>query len=303
MNAQIGKNVNHKFSLHNLSNRNGQHLTDFTLENRLTCLNTNFQKSEGKLWTYTHTNNTKAQIDYVFINKKWNDSALNCEAYSSFEGVSSNHQIVMAKIQLSPRRNMTWITTTVHYDWSLFNNRDIRDKYALTQRNKFNAQKEKTEIHTPNDEYENFVNAHLEAAVGCIPTKQRAKLRVPWETFAVRKKHADMKTAKYNRKKPINTNALKLKKAQNELANIYLKEQTEYIQNQIDKIKDLIEDRQSRITWQTAKWAQGRALRKVNWKLPAKKNKYNYGNNILRIFLETLWKLNMNQSWEIFVNN
>ena len=63
MNAQIGKNVNHKFSLHNSSNRNGQHLTDFTLENRLTCLNTNFQKRVGKLWTYTYANNTKAQID------------------------------------------------------------------------------------------------------------------------------------------------------------------------------------------------------------------------------------------------
>ncbi len=37
-------------------------------------------------------------------------------------------------------------------------------------------------------------------------------------------------------KNPTNTNALKLKKAQNELASIYLKEQTEYIQNQIDKI-------------------------------------------------------------------
>ena len=29
MNAQIGKNRNHKYSLHNSSNRNGQHLTDF----------------------------------------------------------------------------------------------------------------------------------------------------------------------------------------------------------------------------------------------------------------------------------
>ena len=89
MNAQIGKN--HKFSLRNSSNRNGKHLTDFTLENRLTCINTNFLKREGKLGTYTYANNTKAQIDYVFINKKWNNSALNCEAYSSFEGVSSNH--------------------------------------------------------------------------------------------------------------------------------------------------------------------------------------------------------------------
>ena len=49
-NAHIGKNVNNKFSLHNTSNRNGEHLTDFTLEKRLTCLNTKFQKREEKLW-------------------------------------------------------------------------------------------------------------------------------------------------------------------------------------------------------------------------------------------------------------
>ena len=48
-----------------------------------------------------------------------------------------------------------------------------------------------------------------------------------------------------------NTNALKLKTAQYQLAGIYIKEQTEYIQNQIDKIRDSVEDRQSRIAWQT----------------------------------------------------
>ena len=77
-----------------------------------------------------------------------------------------------------------------------------------------------------------FVNAHLEAAAEFILTKQKRKYRVPWETLAVRKKRADVKAAsKCNRKNPTNTNVLKLKKAQNELANIYLKEQTEYIQN------------------------------------------------------------------------
>ena len=45
--------------------------------------------------------------------------------------------------------------------------------------------------------------------------------------------------------------ALKLKTAQYQLAGIYIKEQTEYIQNQIDKIRDSVEDRQSRIAWQT----------------------------------------------------
>ena len=68
----------------------------------------------------------------------------------------------------------------------------------------------------------------------------------------VRKKRADMKTAsKCNRRNPTNINAQKLNKAQNELANIYLKEQTEYFQNQINKIKDSVKDRQSRIAWQT----------------------------------------------------
>ena len=63
MNVKIG---NSKYSLHNSQNMNGLHLTDFMIENRLTCLNINFQKRDGKLWTYTYANNTKAQIDYVF---------------------------------------------------------------------------------------------------------------------------------------------------------------------------------------------------------------------------------------------
>ena len=47
---------------------------------------------------------------------------------------------------------------------------------SLTLTNKFDAPQEKTETHTLNDEYENFVNAHLEAAAECIPTKRRGKL-------------------------------------------------------------------------------------------------------------------------------
>ena len=249
MNAKIGKNGNHKYSLHNSSNRNGQHLIDLMIENRLICLNTNFQKREGKLWTGTYANNTKAQIDYVFINKKWKNSTVNCKAYSSFMGVSSNHWIVTAKIQLSQQKNTTWTTTTIPYDWALLNNKDIRDKYVIALRNKFDALQEKTETRTLNDEYENFVNGHVEAAAKYIPPKHKTKSRVLWETLAVREKRADVKTAsKCNRKNPTNTNALKLKRVQNELASIYLKEQTEYIQNQRDKRL-----RQSRIAWQTSK--------------------------------------------------
>ena len=148
------------------------------------------------------------------MNKKRNNNALNCEAYSWFEGVSFDHRSVTAKIRLGQRKNVTRTTTTVHYDWALLNNRDIRDKYALALRNKFEALQEKTETHTRNDEYENLVYTHLKAAAEYIPTKQRTKSRVPWETLVVREKRVDVKTAsKYNKKNPTNTNVLKLKKA------------------------------------------------------------------------------------------
>ena len=178
------------------------------IENRLTRLNKNYQKREGKLWTYTYANNSKAQIDYVFINKKWKNSAINCEAYSSFEGMSSNHRIVTAKLRLSLRKNATRTATTKHYDWALLNNRDIRDKYVLELRNRFETLQEKTEKGTPNDEYENFVEAHHEAASKCIPIKPRTKYRVPWGMLAVKEKRALVKTAsKRYRKNPTNTNA------------------------------------------------------------------------------------------------
>ena len=53
--------------------------------------------------------------------------------------------------------------------------------------NRFETLQEKTEKSTPNDEYENFVNAHLEAAAKYIPTKIKTKYRVPWETLEVKK--------------------------------------------------------------------------------------------------------------------
>ena len=44
-------------------------------------------------------------------------------------------------------------------------------------------------------------------------------------------------------------------------ANAYIKEQTEYIQNQINKIWDSVEDRQSRIAWQVMNEVKDKALR------------------------------------------
>ena len=173
--------------------------------------------------------------------------------------MSSNHWIVTAKIQLSQWKNTTRTATTKHYDWALLNNRDIRDKYVYRTKKQIRDTTREGRKNTPNDEYENFVNAHLEAASKCIPTKPRTKYRAPWETEEVREKRALVKTAsKSYWKNPTIANARILKKAQYQLAGIYLKEQMEFIQNKIDKIRDSVEDRQSRIAWQTINEVSGR---------------------------------------------
>ena len=47
-----------------------------------------------------------------------------------------------------------------------------------------------------------------------------------------------------NKRNPTDANGQKLKKAQNELIDAYQKEQLEYIQGQINKIRNFGEDRQ-----------------------------------------------------------
>ena len=83
---------------------------------------------------------------------------MNCEAYFSFEGGSSNQRIVSAKIHQN--------------NWSSLTSSNIRNQYMVTVRNKFDTFQETYETLILNDEYENFVTAHIEAAVNYIPTNQ-----------------------------------------------------------------------------------------------------------------------------------
>ena len=79
------------------------------------------------------------------------NSILNCEAYSSFEGVSYDHRIVSAKICLSLRRNTTQTVKGLRYDWSSLAKSEIRNQYIVTIRNKFDYLQETFERREPND--------------------------------------------------------------------------------------------------------------------------------------------------------
>ena len=77
----------------------------------------------------------------------------------------------------------------------------------------------------------------METAAECIPTKPKAKNRVPWEILAIRKKRDNLKTVSlYNKRNQTNTNLQKLKKAQRELTSTYQKEQKTF------KVRSIIQE-------------------------------------------------------------
>ena len=66
---------------------------------------------------YTYPNNSDAVLDYIYINKTWINSVLNCETYSLFKEVSSDLKIVSAKIHLSLHRNKKQAGKASQYYW------------------------------------------------------------------------------------------------------------------------------------------------------------------------------------------
>ena len=135
-------------------------------------------KKRRGLRTYVHPNNTKVQLDYIFINKKLINSIVNCKVYSSFEGVSFGHRIVWANIRLCLNKNKKQAVKTTRYELSSLINWDISNEYSVTVRSKFDSLLETSEIYILNDKSENFVITHMEATAECIPTKPKTKWRI-----------------------------------------------------------------------------------------------------------------------------
>ena len=84
-------------------NRNGELLVDFMEEFNLFPVNTKFMKSKNKSWTFDYPNCSKAQLDYMLIRRKWQNSVKECRPYSSVTSVESDHRIVTADVKLSLR--------------------------------------------------------------------------------------------------------------------------------------------------------------------------------------------------------
>ena len=97
--GDLGENIA-KFTYHKNTNSNGKIVNDLVNEAGLIVTNTQFQKKQGKLWTYiSDMSGVKSHIDFIMISKKWRNTVKNCEAYITFSSVGSNHRVVTAKLK------------------------------------------------------------------------------------------------------------------------------------------------------------------------------------------------------------
>jgi len=155
---------------HQKTNKNGQLLIDLALECNMLIANTKFQKKKGKLWTYISSmNESKSQIDFVLINKKWSNSIKDTTTYNHYFSIGSDHRVLRAKIKISLRKCKT-IQNKTPYDWSkLRTDIDLQERYSISVQNRFSLLSKDGQNAT--ELYDNFVKANDATAKELIPKK------------------------------------------------------------------------------------------------------------------------------------
>ena len=72
-------------------------------------------------------NNRKSQIAYISINSKWKNSLKNCQAYSSFASVGSDHRILSVSLRskaVTPKKE--------NYNWSVLKSDQVlQNRYSI----------------------------------------------------------------------------------------------------------------------------------------------------------------------------
>ena len=218
-NARLGPE-DARFTLHEKSNRNGQHLTDLMVENQLLAANTLFEKRRGKLWTYQdRTTGIKRQLDYILVRRKWRNSVLNAEAYSTFSSVGSDHRVVGAKLRLSLRVSRK--PKRCLFDWEKFSERpDLQLEYSVHVQNRFFVLQSDDDTHT--EEYDKFIAANDEAKERYVPRKPKRKLTKRSQNPLVQtaRKHLEEQRAAHLRN-PSEDSQHAVKQAQDKLFSTY----------------------------------------------------------------------------------
>ncbi|XP_033990665.1 craniofacial development protein 2-like [Trematomus bernacchii] len=170
-NARLGPEDT-PYPYHDSTNRNGAYLMALLMEHELLAANTTFRKRTGKRWTFQdRATGMLRQLDYILVRKKWRNSILNAEPYSTFSSVGSDHRMVSMRVRLS--LSVPKPSPKIRHDWKAFTtDPGLQTRYTEVVRKRFRQLDKGAE---PSSEYRRFVVANEEATRLCVPVLDRAR--------------------------------------------------------------------------------------------------------------------------------
>ena len=200
----------------------------------------------------------KAQIDYILVRRKWRNSVLNCEAYSSFANVGSDHRVVSAKIRLSLKSNCKAPPKRVLYDWNEFSkNTTLQERYCVEVRNKFNMLADDSQ--TATELYEHFIEANEVATAELVPPATRRKSDLINKDPRV--VQARSKAKVIYREYQINSteeNRIAYEEAKRDIDNSYARILEEQLDNKIKEIEQANKNCKHGLSWKLINDVTGR---------------------------------------------
>ncbi|GFO06939.1 endonuclease-reverse transcriptase [Plakobranchus ocellatus] len=184
---------------HGLGIRNelGEKLIEWCQTNNIIVGNTWFQQPPRRKWTWKSPGDeTRNQIDYMMISKRYRNALLLAKTYPSAD-CYSDHVPVVGKFKLKLKKNSKPFTN-IKFDLAILKtNQTIREKYQISVQNKFEALGDAEEVE---QQWENFKSAIMEAATDVIP-KVKRKAKQKWMTEEILNLMEERRCAKGNKEK------------------------------------------------------------------------------------------------------
>ena len=142
-NAKVGKGCEKHKGLgpHGLGERNlnGEHLLTFSEANDMMILNTWFECHQRRKYTWVATNGeTKNQIDYILVNKKWFSSFSSCITKPGAD-CDTDHILLRAKMKLKGFKKRKTESPLVRYDLTRLHEEEVKKEYLIKTANRFEA--------------------------------------------------------------------------------------------------------------------------------------------------------------------
>ena len=141
LNAKVGKerttDITGQYGL-GTWNKRGERLIEFCQQSKLIITNTYFKQHPRKLYTWKSPDgDTRNQIDYILINKRFRNCVKQAKTYPGSD-INSDHNPVVVKMKIQLKK-LNKTNRKQQLDFSLLKNNSYAARYNIEIRNRFDA--------------------------------------------------------------------------------------------------------------------------------------------------------------------